>query len=143
MPKKTKSKGVAAEKKHTWRVFSEYIRRRDAFEFSGDADGMAKCCTCKNVSHWKDLQAGHGLAGRNNGILFEEKCCKAQCRSCNVYGGGKPDEYHDLLIDEIGAEGFQELVKQKHTTKRYTAIELKEMRDEYQAKINDLLEKSF
>lgn len=139
MAKKPKGKSLKAEKAHTWKVFSEYIRRRDAFAYSGDADGYVKCCTCKNTSHWKDLQAGHGLAGRNNGILFEERVCKAQCRSCNLYAGGKPDEYHDLLIAELGGDGFQAMVLQKHTPRRFTTFELQEMRESYQKLINEML----
>ena len=135
-----KKKGLKAEKQHTWRVFSEMIRRDGAYQHSGDPDGNVPCYTCNKIAHWKELQAGHGLAGRNNGILFEEKVVKPQCVSCNLYAGGKPDEFHAKLVEEYGAEEFQRLVQQKHTPRRFSVSDLQEMRESYKERIRRLLE---
>ena len=35
------------------KIFSEYIRKRDA-----DENGYVKCCTCPTVEHWKEMDCG-------------------------------------------------------------------------------------
>ena len=78
-------------KKETWKLFSLYIRLKYA-----DDNGYVSCCTCGIKKHYKEMQAGHFIAGRNNSILFEEKCVHPQCGRCNVYKHGNTVEYFIL-----------------------------------------------
>jgi hypothetical protein len=52
--------------------------------------------------HWKEAQAGHGLSGRGNSILFDPEICRPQCISCNIFKGGNYDIFHQKLIKETG-----------------------------------------
>lgn len=47
--------GLAAEKKKTWKVFSEYIRLRDCLETTGRED-MGKCCKSRSIRSPKKLK---------------------------------------------------------------------------------------
>ena len=118
-------------KKRAWDVFSEYIRLRDA-----DKNGYCTCITCGKRTRWNDgMQAGHGMAGRTNAILFEEKLVAAQCLACNMFKNGMPDEYHEVLLKKYGEEGYYELLRQKHSSRRFTVDELEEMISEWRDKI--------
>lgn len=80
--KRKRLKSLPQLKKHLWRLFSEYIRKRDA-----DENGMVKCFTCTRFSHWKEMQAGHFVA-QSLGLwtVFVEHNVHAQCltRESNV-----------------------------------------------------------
>lgn len=86
-------KSTSQLKRELWEVFSEYVRRRDAF------DGEhAKCCTCSTVKHWKDLQAGHFVTAKLLPTKYDEKNVHAQCQSCNMPpNNGKRIEYAEFL----------------------------------------------
>ena len=47
-----------------WKLFSQYIRLRDA-----EWNGNAPCISCGKVIFWKDLDAGHFIA-KNCGNFF-------------------------------------------------------------------------
>jgi len=60
-------------KKKAWIQFSRYIRLKYA------KNGFVKCYTCSTVKHWKEMQAGHGIGGRSNAVLFNEDIVRPQC----------------------------------------------------------------
>ena len=62
MPKKPNLKNL---KKKVWTLCSKYIRLKYS-----DKDGNCTCFTCDTVKPWKEMQAGHGISGRTNSILF-------------------------------------------------------------------------
>ena len=53
-------------KKKLWKLVSEYVRRSGA-----DRNGNCRCCSCGVLRNWKELQAGHFIDGRSNGILWD------------------------------------------------------------------------
>ena len=117
--------GLKAQKKRTWKAFSKYIRTKYS-------DGEnCECFTCGTVKPWKEMQAGHGISGRTNAILFLEEIVRPQCVACNMFKGGMYEVFVPKLIDLYGREGFDEFVRLKNTTVKYTIAQLKEMEDEW------------
>ena len=75
-------------KEKAWDLFSVFIRTKYA-----DQDGLVECVTCGKSSHWKQLQAGHFVDGRNNSVLFNERLVHPQCKRCNVFLKGNKVKY--------------------------------------------------
>lgn len=84
-----------------------------------------RCCTCGKVYDYAKLQAGHFIAGRNNGILFEPRAVHAQCVGCNVYGGGQHAKYERFMIDRYGADVIEYLYVLARQHKKFTIEDLK------------------
>ena len=120
----TKSKGGAKKnlktiKAKAWSIFSRYIRMKYA-----DENGYTNCVTCGANKHWKDLQAGHFVAGRNNSILFYEKGVHPQCRRCN-YNEGNGVEYFIFMEKTYGREeiDYQRWLRQQTMKRSYDDYE--------------------
>ena len=96
-----------ALKKKAIALFSKYIRRKYS-----DECGMAACYTCSRVKHWKELQCGHGIAGRGQYVLFKEEICRPQCPGCNLnqpFGkGGNYQVFVPKLIREYSQIQYEE-----------------------------------
>lgn len=110
-----------------------YIRRSYANE-----DGYAQCYTCGTSKHWKELQAGHGIGGRTNAILFEKKILRPQCYSCNVGYGGNYEVFVMKLIQEIGMEEYERILQLKRKPKIFTLDELENLLDYFKTEIEHL-----
>lgn len=81
-----------------WKVFSEYIRRRD----------KGRCCTCGVVSDYKNMNAGHF----HHGVLdFDEMNVNCQCVACNKWNHGRLNIYATFLVEKYGLEAFNDLYK--------------------------------
>ena len=102
-------------KKKAWSAFSIYIRKK----YSNDE--IVSCYTCGKVNHWKSMQAGHAIGGRNNAVLFNEDLVRPQCVGCNVFGRGKYAIFTRKLIDELGLKGYDELVSESQRVVQYKA----------------------
>ena len=114
MKKPKKVKTGQDLKKILWKYFSEFIRRRDA-----DWKGMATCCSCGCVKHWKEMQAGH-YRPRTDGLstFFLEKNVHTQCSQCNKWKHGNLAPYSIYLKRRYGDQILEELdyaTKQKIT----------------------------
>ena len=95
-------------KDKAWKAFSWYIRLRDAVLTTGTTEA-AVCCTCGKAFPVNDLQAGHFIPGRKNGILFDDRGVHAQCRGCNLYGRGRVVEYRDYMLKRYGQDVIDDL----------------------------------
>ncbi len=100
-----KSQEIKKLKQKAWKLFSEYIRRKHS-----DKNGNAQCFTCGIVKPWKELQCGHGISGRGNYILFLEKVCFPQCKSCNIFRGGNYEVFIPKLIKMYSHKKYNEWV---------------------------------
>ena len=92
-------------KTRTWKLFSEYIRRKHA-----DCDGICVCFTCGVRKPWKEIQAGHGISGRGNFVLFLEEVVKPQCSTCNVLKGGNYEIFVLALCDMYTRKQYEKWV---------------------------------
>lgn len=88
-------------KKKAWKVFSEWVRRKDA-----DGAGYSTCFTCDSKIHWKELNAGHFKHGK---LDFDEMNVNPQCVRCNKWLSGKLDIYAFNLIKKYGLDEVAEL----------------------------------
>ncbi len=127
------SKELTKLKKDTWSWCSKYVRLKYA-----DYNGHDTCYTCGVVKHYKKMQAGHGVAGRTNGILFELKVIRPQCYSCNICKHGNLDIFHTKLEKEYGYGIIQKMLKQKNTTKQFTIQELTRKRNKFKKMVEEL-----
>lgn len=85
-----------------WKVFSEYIRRRDA-----GPDGYGKCFTCSRYIHWKKGDCGHGIGRQHKGTKYNEKNNHLQCKPCNGFEGGKREEYKAEMNRRYGPNTWE------------------------------------
>lgn len=118
-------------KKKLWKIFSEYIRRRDA-----DENGMVTCFTCDRPMHWKESQAGHYVPQSIAlSLVFNEKNVHNQCGGCNLYKNGNPTVYALKLQKRYGNLILEELQSLRKENFRYTRVDYMEMIEKYKALI--------
>lgn len=130
-----KAKPLKKLKQTCWEWFSKYIR----LKYSDN--GWCTCITCNEVMYWKEAQAGHGIPGRTNSILFLEEIVRPQCARCNVFKGGVLEVYVPYLIDTYGRDGYEELLRMKGQSRKFTRIELEEMTLEFKSEAQRLMAK--
>ncbi len=136
--KKPKKKiKVSTLKNKVWTQFSIFIRLRGA-----NNEGMNRCVTCGVLKRWKELQAGHFIAGRLNSNLFDERGCHPQCSLCNVVKAGNGPRYYQFMIRTYGQETINELLSQNDQTRKWLAGELQSLLEKYLA-LNNVNSKFF
>lgn len=120
-------------KNKCWRVFSEWIRRRDA-----DAGGTERCWTCGTLAHWKEMHAGHGIPGRHNAVLLDEDIVKPQCVGCNIFRNGCYHIFTTKLIQEHGMEWWEKKLFNSRQIVKMTRDDYEILIKTYQAKLHAL-----
>ena len=108
------------------RVFSEYIRKRDA-----DAGGTVSCVTCGKLMHWKDCHASHFVKRQHRSTRWDERNVHAQCSRENVFMGGSQDEMAEYIVKKYGRETLSELLAMKHQPVKHTRADLEKMIEEF------------
>jgi len=109
-------------------AFNSFIRARDA----------GKPCISCGRHHKGSWDAGHYRARSVVPALrFNELNCHAQCVPCNRHMHGNLIEYRIRLIERIGVELVQWL-EGSHEPKHYSISDLKAIKAEYVAKLNEL-----
>lgn len=136
---KPKKKSLARYKKILWDIFSKYIRMRDCLQTTGSIE-WGLCITCFKRYHFKMLQAGHFISGRNSSILFSEKGVHAQCYNCNINLKGNTLEYRRQIIKMYGEGADLELEEESRQTKKYSVPEIEELIEYYNGEILKLKE---
>lgn len=131
--RKKKTQSLRLLKAKCWRVFSEYIRRKDA-----DEGGTCACYTCGKLMFWKEAHAGHAIPGRHNAVLFDEDIVKPQCVADNIFGGGQYHIFATKLIKEHSMEWWEAKLEGARRTVKYTHADLEEMTRTYQGRLADL-----
>jgi len=125
---------LSSLKKKLWKLFSEYVRRKDA-----DEGGTERCFTCGRLYHWRgELQCGHAIGGRHNAVLFDPDICRPQCRSCNIFLRGNYQVFITRLIKENGLEWWEKKLEDSKKVVKYTRSDLEELIELYKAKLEKL-----
>ena len=119
------SKGKASKYDATDKLFSRYIRFKDA------SKGYIRCITCNKIEPPEDCDAGHYISREFMTLRYDERNVHPQCRKDNRFKEGLKDEYALALIRMYGPDILEELNKEKHGFKNYSVLELKEMRKDY------------
>ena len=114
-------------------AFNAFIRARDADKpciccglplAAGDVGGAYDC------GHYRSV-------GSAPHLRYDERNAYAQRKQCNRWGAGRAVDYRLGLIERIGLEAVEAL-EADQTPRKYTADELKAIRDEYRAKARAL-----
>lgn len=116
-------------KERAWKLFSEYVRRKHS-----DEHGYSRCYTCEVRAHWKQLQCGHGIPGRNNAVLLDESICRPQCAYCNIWKHGQLHIFATKLQLENGEDWWLKKLADSNQ-------QIKVSRAEYEEKIEWLKER--
>ncbi len=135
-----KKKGVKYWKKKAWDAFSKYIRLRDAIATTGTREWLL-CCSCNKsypVFGKGCAQAGHFVPGRSHALLFREKGVHGQCYNCNQTLKGNWVNYEKFILRKYGQGVVDEEKQAKHSTIKYTAVELEEICNKYKRRIEEL-----
>lgn len=116
-------------KKKAWTAFSAMIRKRGA-----NHHGFVNCVTCAKIGHWKEMQAGHFIAGRNNTVLFDERLVHPQCYYCNGPLKGNVVNYF-IYMKSIGYidSDLIEFDKLKHQIKPMKSQDYQDIFNKYKA----------
>jgi hypothetical protein len=119
-PRKRKALGLSSLVKKLDRVFSRYIRLKNA-----DETGTVQCCTCGKLLHWGDSHASHFVSRRHMSVRFDERNVHVCC----------PRKY---IIETYGMETFNELLRLKRVNMKWLRSDLEEMIAVYQMKTKQL-----
>lgn len=113
--------------------FSKYIRLRDA-----DENGCAKCCTCGAYKDIKSMDCGHFVKRQHMATRFDECNCATQCKRCNAFEQGRDVQFGEYISKQWGVGALIQLALASHSTKKYTAFELKQIAEHYKQKALEL-----
>jgi hypothetical protein len=131
---KVKRASLPKLKKELDRVFSLFIRQRDA---TAGSDGYGYCATCGYLAHWKEMDCGHYVPRQDLATRWDERNCHLQCKSCNGFRGGEPEkmaEHIDLALGRGTAAELRELGKKPFKLNRQW---LESKIAEYKAKVTE------
>jgi hypothetical protein len=115
------------------RIFSEYIRQRDA-----DGNGLVRCYCCGKILFWKNAQNMHFIPRQHLSLRFNEINCHAGCVKCNYYNNGNIEEYALHLKKDYGNDIIDKLVATKHQHIKISDFEYKIMIKKYRELVKEL-----
>jgi hypothetical protein len=130
--KRTKNT-LSKAKAKAWKAFSLWVRMK-----SKGYGEHVPCYTCGNLKLRKEINAGHGIGGRNNAILFEERVVRPQCVGCNLYGRGQYQIFTRKLIDELGLDTYDQIVSKARIPVKYTIADYETIEAKYKQKVAGL-----
>lgn len=115
------------------RVFSEYVRLRDA-----DKSGFVRCISCGKIIHWKESDCGHYVNRKHLSTRWNERNCNGQCRACNRFDEGNMLGYTKGLVRKYGDGILNELDMLKHQVSKMSDFEGKLLIKHYKGKVKEL-----
>jgi hypothetical protein len=130
-PRAQRKIGISGYKKKLDKVFSEYIRRRNA-----DIEGMTVCYTCGVKKHYKELQCGHFAPRQYTALRYDEINCQTQCYACNMLYNGQPSAFAMRLKRDYGENIIERLEARRKEVVKLYPYELK--LEEYKEKLKNL-----
>ena len=112
------------------RIFSEYIRKRDA-----NKKGICKCITCKREFKWNELDAGHFISRKEMSVRWDERNVAAQCQYCNRFRYGRQYQF-SLALDKQSRGLSKRLYNKSKEVVKYSMVDLHELVDLYKEKLH-------
>lgn len=116
-----------------WKVFSNYIRLRDA-----DENGNCKCFTCGFIGHYTRMDCGHGIPRQHKATKFNEQNNHVQCKRCNGFEGGKREVYKEQVNKRYGPQTWEKLEVMSRMTCRRDQFEIQVLTKYYSEKVKEL-----
>ena len=138
MPKR-KPKGVSQLKKDVWKVFSRYVRYRDALLTTGKPEYIL-CITCGKRKNTKSVDAGHFITCGKEPTRFDERNVHGQCKHCNAFEDKikVSAAYEKAMIGMYGKKQVDELKALSNQLKRWTKKELLELLAFYKEELKSM-----
>ena len=102
-----KKKTTSQLKKQLDKLFSIYIRQRDASKIYALND----CVCCGITKHWSELQAGHYISRSHLSLRYDERNVWPCCVSCNIFKNGNMPAFAIFLENKFGKGILQKLDK--------------------------------
>ena len=148
-----KKKRGKTQKEKASTACSRYIRLRDAIaycdkhsidlsQFNHPEDVIGQCCTCGAVKSWIRMDAGHykgrGLGG-SSGTYFDERNIHLQCKPCNAWEGGKPEEHAEHIKKKYGQAVLDDIRLKCHIPLDSRDLPMQAMEIFYQRKYDELV----
>ena len=115
------------------KVFSEYIRRRDADDY-----GRVKCCTCDMVAHWSEMDCGHFIPRTHLSTRFDEMNCHSQCKTCNQIMVGEMPKHGLYITQRYSIDTVSKLIAKSRKATHLMQHEIDELVEVYKQKIKNL-----
>lgn len=106
-------------RKKAWKVFSEYIRKRD----------KGRCICCGKRSHWKLTHASHFI--HSSSLDFSEIGINASCPRCNTFLHGNLAFYSNNLVKIYGEEVLDYLIRESKKVRKYSREDLEDIIKKY------------
>lgn len=116
-----------------WKVFSEYIRLRDA-----DENGYCICATSGEYVHWKECDAGHFISRRYLATKFDERNVHAQRRFDNRFSAGNQYAFGKFIDKKYGPGTADLLLLKSKQVKKLSKFEIDELTKYYKAEVEKL-----
>ena len=133
-PKKRQASQATLVKKLD-KVFSQYIRLRDAFP-----NGTFRCISCGKIKQFEQADAGHYHSRRHMSTRFDEENVSSECRACNRFSADHLIGYRENLIKKIGTQRYQILEAKAHQIKKWSCFELEQLIKYYSVLVKKLSE---
>jgi len=129
--KKEKTRAWWIKELDSW--FSKYIRLKY---------DKGRCYTCGYVAPWKRLQNGHMVSRYYLSTRFDERNCRPQCYTCNMFRKGMIPDFSQRLEKELGDGITKELYKiAQRITKDFDIQFLQEKVSYYKTEVEGLINK--
>lgn len=132
-PEKKKSPSLPTLVDRLDKVFSKYIRLRDAMP-----SGMFRCISCGKIKPIDQADCGHFHSRTHMSTRFDEDNCHAECRYCNRFSADHIIGYRENLIRKIGSQRFLLLEVKAHETRKWSHFELEQLAKYYKALVDKL-----
>jgi len=129
--KKSKSYGILKRKLD--KVFSIYIRQKDA-----GAYGQAICVSCGAVARWQSMHCGHFIPRHYLAARWNILNCFVQCPGCNLFKRGNYPGFASFLNRTYGPERIEDLMLLKRESVKYRQSDIQTMINEYTEKLKEL-----
>ena len=132
-PEKKKSPSLPTLVDRLDKVFSKYIRLRDAM-----SGGTFRCISCGRIKPIEQADCGHFHSRTHMSTRFDEDNCHAECRYCNRFSADHIIGYRENLIRKIGSQRFLLLEVKAHETRKWSHFELEQLAKYYKALVDKL-----
>ena len=132
-PEKKKSPSLPTLVDRLDKVFSKYIRLRDAMP-----GGTFRCISCGRIKPIEQADCGHFHSRTHMSTRFDEDNCHAECRYCNRFSADHIIGYRENLIRKIGSQRFLLLDVKAHETRKWSHFELEQLAKYYRALVEKL-----
>ena len=123
---------IAKLEKKLDKIFSEYIRRKNA------VNGLVRCCTCGKQMDWKSAHTGHFMSRRYKSTRYDEKNVDVQCPGCNTFNQGRQFEFGQFLDQKYGKGTARSMLRKSKMLCKRNRYDLEVLIEKYKNKLKEL-----